>query len=139
MVCRALFSLKVCSHLVCWIALVQYANPITGGFRLKGIQYPLMGLRVVGTRIVDPVTTFLAPDRSARSVSFVSAPGPSADDYMHPLPSPSETGLDTPILAHAPSRFELPAWPTAPPTTSAPVDAPTPSQPAQNETKHVTF
>jgi hypothetical protein len=63
---------------------------------------------------------------------------------MTALPLPSETALDTPVGPQ--SSFALPAWPTAPATTSAPppasfapaVAAP-PSQSASNETKIITF
>jgi hypothetical protein len=82
---------------------------LAGGFRLHGLQYSLSGLRVVGTRIVEPATTFFA--------NVGPAPISSALTFFAPTLDP-------------PSKALAPATPSAPlplPPMSAPIAAPAPA------------
>ncbi|KAH7075023.1 hypothetical protein FB567DRAFT_553302 [Paraphoma chrysanthemicola] len=116
-----------------------------GGFRLSGIQFPLTGVRVVGTRIIQLGNTFLS-----RSAPF-SAGGqghPAGQDDLPPMPnSPLGNVLDTPpakkaavvaaVSATATTTANTTKLAAATPPAAAP-PAP-PSQPAKAETKNLAF
>ncbi|KAH5328047.1 hypothetical protein HBI11_001410 [Parastagonospora nodorum] len=111
------------------------------GFRLKGIQYPLSGLRVVGSRIVEPFTTFLAAGSVASPppVALASAPTPSslifdfvAPEQQAPTPAPRPSGPSPAFLAPVPSAL-LPSAPApSAPGPFAPARVARPAGPPPN-------
>ncbi|KAF2029978.1 hypothetical protein EK21DRAFT_112457 [Setomelanomma holmii] len=77
-----------------------------GGFRLHGIRFPLSGLGIVGTHIIEVGNTFLAHG------AFTRAPGgrdhPADRDDLPPIPnSPLSSELDTPSTSPTKTSAEV--------------------------------
>ncbi|KAJ4375771.1 hypothetical protein N0V83_001048 [Neocucurbitaria cava] len=127
------------------IAMVQgRQSPLfpQGGLRLKGIQYPISGLRVVGTKILEAGNCSLVRSSEAPVMGFTTFSAHAAPSFSAPPPTASEAPkVSRPAPAPAPapvsapsSGFAAAAAPPMPPSPTAKASAP-----KQNETKAVTF
>jgi hypothetical protein len=111
-----------------------------GGFRLNGIQFPLTGLRVVGTRIIEVGNTFLARggrDRPAGQEDLPPMPHPPLGNELDKPPNaPSQAPPAAP-----PPTTTTPSAAVPPPPPPAPASTTTaaPSQPAKSGTSNLAF
>ncbi|KAI4961290.1 hypothetical protein J4E86_000317 [Alternaria arbusti] len=126
-----------------------------GGLRLRGIRYPLSGLRVIGNRIVEAGPSVVVASTPAIVATASSEPPAGYNTFSAPpviMQNARNTSCATQHVAPAASPFVFagftapskspPAMPcpakTFPPALSDPVPV-APIQPATNETRQMSF